>query len=172
MAQYPSIAAGDELTAELLLSMLPRFVVKAANTTRTSTATPADDTELTLPVEANATYFVEFFLYYSAINAEQFRTEWSVPTGTTGNRNVIGAGSTANQSSLDNVSGRFGIHGYATNVIYGTRNSTNQCYAVETATVTTGGTSGNVTLQWAQGTSGSTGTVLYAGSMMRVTRLA
>ena len=124
-----------------------------------------------MTLDANATYFVEFFLYYSAINAEQFKTAWTVPSGVTGNRAVIGAGSSANEGNLNNVSGRFGVHGFSTSVTYGTRNSSNQCFAYETSTLITT-SSGTLAVQWAQATSGSTGTTLYNTSLMRVTRLA
>jgi hypothetical protein len=187
--QYPQIAAGDELTAALLMSMLPRIVNKPNNTTRSSVTVPAIDPDLQMELEPNATYFVEFHLHYAAVNAEKFRTDWTVPTGATGNRCIIGMGDDGySWTTTENIGGgtngatdanasnntlaRFGVHGYGTDVTYGTRDHvTNQCYALETATVVTssGGTLG---LNWAQGTSGSTGTTLFATSLMRVTRLA
>ncbi len=170
--QYPQIAAGDELTADLLMSMLPRIINKSSNTTRTSTTTFSDDPDLTMQVEANATYFVEFHLHYASLDAAKFKTEWTVPSGSTGNKCVIGPGSTANQADVDNVSGRYGVHGFATDVTYGTRNSTvSQAYALETATLITTN-AGTLAIRWAQATSNASDTTLYATSLMRVTRIA
>jgi hypothetical protein len=173
MTTYPAIAGGDDITADLLVSMLPMFAVKSSATTRTSTTTLADDPELTLTLAANAKYFVEFFLYYGAINAEKFKTAWTVPSGVTGTRATLGPGSTANQASMDNVSMRAGAHLYTTSATYGTRDdNTGPCLAYETSIVITGASSGTLAVKWAQGTSGSTGTALFEGSFMRVTRLA
>jgi hypothetical protein len=170
---YPAIAGGDDITADLLASMLPMFTVKSSATTRTSTTTLADDPELTLTLAANAKYFVELFLCYGAINAEKFKTAWKVPSGVTGTRFVMGPGSSANQGSMDNVSMRAGAHLFTTAVTYGTRDdNTGGCLAEEKAVIITGASSGTFALQWAQATSGSTGTSLFESSFMRVTRLA
>lgn len=169
---WPPIAAGDDLTADLLSEMLPRIIVKPAATTITSSTSLTADPDLTMALEANATYFVEFYIRYTAINAEKFKTTWTVPSGAGGNRAVIGPGSSANDTNLDNSEGRFGAHAYGTAVGYGTRNSaTNQCSVIETAVLITGSSAGSVTLNWGQSTSGSTGTTVDAASLMRVTRI-
>jgi hypothetical protein len=168
---YPPIGGGDDITADLLMSMLPRIIVKSTATTRSNTTTFSDDPEMSMTLSANATYFVEFFLYYSAIDAEKFATKWTVPSGVTGNRSTLGPGSSANQANMDNVSMRSGVHAFTTTGLYGTRNSSNQAFAYETGVLVTT-SSGTVALQWTQGTSGSTGTTLYNTSFMRVTRLA
>lgn len=171
--QYPQIAAGDELTADLLMSMLPYTINKPSDTGRSNTATPTIDPDLQMTLEANATYFVEFHLHYAAVDAAQFKTDWTVPSGASGNKCVMGmsASNTAN-TNADNATGRYGVHGYTTDVTYGTRNhATNQVYALETATVVTssGGTLG---INWAQVTSNAGVTTLFANSFMRVTRIA
>lgn len=169
---YPQIAAGDDITADLLSSMQPRIITKSSSTTRTTTTTVTDDPDLSMALDANSTYIVEFHVYYSAINAEKIKTTWTVPSGVTGSRGVQGAGSNANDSSLDNVLCRNGVHDYTTAVTYGTRNSSVLCHSYEESIVTVGSSSGNVALGWAQATSGSTGTVVANGSWMRVTRIA
>jgi hypothetical protein len=173
MTTYPSIGGGDDITADLLASMQQMFAVKSSATTRTSTTTLANDPELTLTLAANSKYFVEFFLYYGAINAEKFKTAWAVPSGVTGTRSTLGPGSSADQSSVDNISMRTGAHLYTTAATYGTRDdNTGPCFAYETSIVITGASSGTLAVQWAQSTSGSTGTALFEGSFLRVTRLA
>lgn len=170
--QYPQIAAGDELTADLLMSMLPRIISKSVDEGRDTTTTLANDSELLMTLEANATYFVEFYLNCAALDAAKIKTAWSVPAGATGSRNVLGPGSTANQASMDNVSMRAGTHTFTTSVTYGTRNSAvNGFYVQETAVVVTS-SSGTCALQWAQDASNATDTTIYARSLMRVTRIA
>ena len=155
-------------------STLSNYARKTSNTTRASTVTVADDPDLKLWLEANSSYFVEFFITTASLAAEDIKTAWTVPAGvTTTNRRVLGPGSTAAETSADNISGRFGTHLFATTVIYnGVRNSVGNQYQVqEIAVVTTGATAGYCTFQWAQGTSGATGTIVYAESFARATKL-
>jgi hypothetical protein len=149
----------------------PVYVNKTSSTTRASTTTFADDPDLTMTLEANATYIVEMFLSLGGIDAAKIKTAWTVPSGATGNRAVDGPGSTANQSNTDNVSGRYGVHNFTTSVTYGTRNDNTLFFKVtETATVTTTN-AGTLALQWAQATSSGTSSVCALGSWMRVTRI-
>lgn len=169
--RYPEIFAGQDIDADTLVNMQPMIVSKPSATSRASTTTLAADPDLTVQLEANAIYFVEFHIHYAALDATKFKTDWTVPSGSSGNRCVLGMGSTANQASADNVSGRFGVHNYATATVYGTRDHvTNQCYAQETATVVTTN-AGTLALRWAQSVSGVSNTTLYDTSLMRVTRL-
>lgn len=169
---YPAIAAGDDITADLLSSMLPRMIVKPAATARISTGTVTDDPDLSMQVEANAVYIVEFHIYYASIDAAKIKTQWTVPAGVTGNRAVQGPGSTANQANMDNVSMRSGVHLYNTAVTYGTRDSAvNQAFFYEESMLTTSGAGGTLALQWAQGASTATNTTVANGSWMRVTRV-
>jgi hypothetical protein len=184
--QYPQWAAGDEITAEKLMQMIPRIINKPTNTSILSTTTPTIDPDLQMELEPNATYFVEFHIHYAALESVGFRTDWTVPSGTTGNKCIIGmaedgyswTNSEAGMGGTDagnanNTLGRFGVHAFATDVNYGTRNhATNQAYALETATVITGGTGGTVGLNWSQRVSdGSNAATVFATSLMRVTRL-
>lgn len=171
MSQYPAIAAGQEITSDLLNGMIPIEVWKTANTDRSSTTTLADDTDLTVTLEASATYKVEMHLHYAAIDAAKFKTAWTVPSGATGNRSAVGAGSASTDATAA-TTGRFGVHAFTTSVTYGTRSSaTNQCFALEEAVVFTS-SAGTLALQWAQDSSSGTATRLGAGSYMRVRRIA
>ena len=170
MAQYPQILAGQRITAAQLTSMMPVEIYKLSNTDRASTVTLTDDPELTYTLEANAVYRVEAFLHYAAISAAGFQAAWTVPSGATGNRSALGAGST--QVSSDNVSGRFGVHAYGTAADYGDRASaSNQMFAYEESILTTS-SAGTLAVQWAQSTSNATASRLAAGSSMRIKRLA
>lgn len=172
MAVYPTYSAGQKVTAALLTSGQEQFAYKTADTVRTSTTTLADDPDLIFTLEANGVYRVEFWLHYAAIGAEQFRTAWSVPTGVTGVRSVFGIDSTVSGGTPAGIM-RTGVHQYTTGAIYGDRNNnSNQCLAIEESIVTVSSTAGTAALQWAQATSGATGTRLAAGSYARCKRLA
>jgi hypothetical protein len=170
VARYPTVYAGQRITGTLLQSMLPEFVHKVTSEDRAATTTLTADSDLQIALEANAVYHVEMYIHYAAASAAGFKTDWSVPSGATGNRWSLGAGST--QVSSDNVSGRWGVHTFVTACEYGDRASaTNQLGALEQAVVTTTN-AGTLALRWAQATSDATATRVAAGSYMRVVRLS
>jgi hypothetical protein len=172
MAVYPTFTAGQKTTASLLTSGETQFAYKTADTVRTSTTTLADDPDLAFSLEANGVYRVEFWLHYAAVSAEQFRTAWTVPTGVTGVRSAFGIDSTVSSATPSGIM-RTGVHQYTTGATYGDRNNnSNQCLAIEEAVVTVSSTAGTVAVQWAQATSGATGTRLAAGSYALCRRLA
>lgn len=155
-------------------STISNYAFKASPTTRTSTTTVTDDPDLRMWLEANSRYFVEFFVTAAAVLAEDIKTAWSVPAGTlTTVRRVLGPGSAANQVDADNIALRLATHVYSTTVIYsGVRNSAGlQFQFQEVAVVRTGATAGYCSLQWAQGTSGGTGTVVADDSFCRASKL-
>ncbi|MFG3585143.1 hypothetical protein [Streptomyces sp. NPDC047990] len=187
LATYTSPAVGDVAVISqsssgnwialnrLATSALPLYVpvyrYKTAGLDRT-TSTLSDDPDLTIQLDAGCAYHIEMHLHHAATNAVRFRTAWTVPSGSGGNRSAIGPDQGAILSSTSSGGqGRFGVHGYTTACIYGSRDdNTLQCYALETATVTTT-TAGTCALQWAQATTSATFTRLAAGSFMRVTRI-
>lgn len=172
MAQYPVITAGTKVTADLLNSMIPNYAIKPADTTRASTVTLAADPDLvTGTLSAGGVYAVEFHIRFGALSAAGIRTDWTVPTGTTGNREVYGPAATNATNATDAVvlDMRWAVHGYGTAVIYtDPRNSVgNQTQIVEHAIVAVGGTAGTVALRWAQNVTNATGTVVNAVSYVR-----
>lgn len=173
MATYPTILAGQRITAALLTSMQPVQLWKPSNTDRVSTTTVTDDPDLTVTLGANATYRAIFYLHYAALDAARFKTQWTVPSGATGNRTAVGPDQGVILSSTSSGgTGRWGIHNYTTACTYGTRDSaTSQCSAIEEAVLTTT-SGGTLAIQWAQATSNATATRLAAGSSLRVERLA
>ncbi|MGH3381372.1 MAG: hypothetical protein ACRDS0_31530 [Pseudonocardiaceae bacterium] len=176
--QYPQINAGSRITAGLLQSMIPVVVRKPSSTARTSQATVSDDPDLTYPLQANATYFVEFYIKYAAAavtNVVKMQTAWNVPSGASGTRSCLGAGSSATDASADNVAMHTGIHGFNSVIeVYGGRSNSdsNQLLLVETSVITTTN-SGACTFQWSQNASNAThAATVTADSFMRITRLA
>lgn len=171
MAQYPTVLAGQRITAALLQSLVPIHVRKVADTTRASTTVLADDPDLTVQLEANAQYRVTMWIHYSALAAAGFQTAWTVPSGATGLRSCWGVGPTPTSTADPLGDGRWGIHGFATAASYGTRNSTNQVMAMESGDVTTTN-AGTLALQWAQLASNVTGSRVAGRSYMEIRRLA
>jgi len=151
----------------------PVYRYKAAHTDRASTTTLTDDPDLTVTLDANAVYAVEFHLHYAATDAARIKTAWTVPASAVGNRSAVGPDQGVILSSTSSGgTGRWGVHNFPTVCIYGTRDSGgSQCAALEEATVitTTGGT---CALQWAQNASSATATRMAQGSWMRATRIA
>lgn len=175
MSKFPVIEVGDPVTADMLNSMIPDITYKSTATSRASTITPTDDPDLVTPVLlANGTYLVEFSIRFACLSTIGIRTAWNNPAGVlSANKEVVGPGSTATDTNADNISGRFGVHGYTTNMFYGGRNvNTNQSRIYESSTIIMGGTAGAIALQWAQVTSSATATIVSAGSYVRVTRTA
>jgi hypothetical protein len=170
---YPVINPGQTVTADLMNSMLPQIYWKANSEDRVSTTTLADDSDLVAPLAANAVYHVTMYLHFAAKATPRIKTQWRVPGGVSGNRSAIGPDQGAILTASSGGQGRFGVHNYTTDVIYGTRdNNTLQCIAVEEGTVTTGATAGTIALQWAQQTSGTDFTRMGSGSYMEIRRLA
>ncbi|MFD4257709.1 hypothetical protein ACFWR9_08755 [Streptomyces sp. NPDC058534] len=169
MSQYPILYAGRRLQSGLLSSMLPTEAYKRSTLTRTATTTTADDPDLQFTLEANAIYFVEFFVHYQAPSAELIKTTWSVPSAAVGLRSAWGAASGV-VSGDPSGDGRWGIHAFTTTCTYGTRSSASQTMLVETGQVETT-TAGTVAFQWAQATSGLTGVQVCSGSYGRAKRL-
>jgi hypothetical protein len=164
-------AAGRTASSATPLAV-PRFAYKATTLDRTS-STMADDPDLAMPLDANATYHVEFHLHYAATDTARLRTAWTVPAGTSGNRSAVGPDQGVILSGTSSGgTGRYGVHNFPTACTYGTRNdNTLQCFALEEATLFTT-TAGTCALQWAQATTNATAARLAQGSFMRVTRLA
>ncbi|MEU3528813.1 hypothetical protein AB0E62_34030 [Streptomyces sp. NPDC038707] len=165
-------AAGRTATSASPPLGLPRQAWKTVTLDRT-TSTLTDDPDLTMTLDANGTFKVEFHLHFEATDAARFRTAWTVPAGATGVRSAVGPdqGQILSSTSSGGV-GRWGVHAFGTACIYGSRNdNTLQCFAMEEGTVFTTA-AGTCALQWAQSTTSTTASRLAAGSYMRVTRLA
>lgn len=171
MSKWPELVAGTPFTARDAGEMVPEVVIKYLVETRQSTTTLTADAELGVYLEANAVYYVELYAHYATTSAADNKFDWTAPTGAVLLRAVTGASFSASETNLDNVTGRFGVHGITTAVGYGDRNGSNQAAALETAIVTTQD-DGVLRLRWAQNTSTAADTSVNALSFMVVTRLA
>lgn len=169
---YPAILAGQRMSAGVYDSMLPLIAYKTA-VTNSTTATFANDPDLSINLPANTTWEVEMWVQYAGLLAANIAVQWAVPSGASCLRQILGPSSNANNSLADQITMRAGVHGPATTVVYScARNGTNQQGFVERGIVTMGSTAGPVALTWAQAVANATATEVCAGSIMTATRLA
>jgi hypothetical protein len=168
---FPTIAAGQRITAALLNSMLPVTVYKTANQAVTSSTVLVNDNELTLPVVATGTYLLDGFIDYDGQfgpGTGDIKLDWSLPSGATLRWGPLGNASndTAQKyASNTNVTGNVLTAG-----TYGTGGSHNA--ATPRGYLAVSSTAGNVQLMWAQNASSATATTVYAGSWIRLQRVA
>jgi hypothetical protein len=164
---YPSILAGQDLTAALT-SGQTITAWKAGSTSRATSATLAADPDLVIPVLANATYELGGYLIYSgaAVSTGDLQIELTPPTGPAV---WWWSGSGKDNATLAPVLGTAQSSG---NAAFGTAGATSMRSVVLQGSLITSTDSGSLTLLWAQATSSSTATVLYAGSRLSLRRLA
>lgn len=168
---YPTILAGQRLTAALLRSMLPEVVRKTADTTRSATTTFEDDPHLTYAVEANGVYVMDGWIKYFADPTPDIKFQWSTPSGTLGEWAWVmpGSGTAAG-----------GTTGYSvrteTNDVGGSRTgygtSDTSMFTPVSGLWRVAATAGFITLQWAQNTSNATSTGVFTDSWLRFQRIA
>lgn len=172
MALYPTVAAGQRITAALLQSMIPNVVVKSADQSIANDTSNQNDLHLFAPVEANASYIVEGMLLYAAHSSADIRMGWTVPAGATFDWII--------HAQINTVTG-----GLATGGIVVDRQSAGNSafplggFGAENTTVMTGllrgrvetaGTAGTLQLNWAQLTANATASIMKARSWISLRR--
>jgi hypothetical protein len=154
-----------------LLAVGPHLIVrKSADESVTSSTTLQDDNHLILPVVANEIYRVEFLVIFSGANSTgDIKIAFTFPSGGRIDVSALAA----------NTSGTFSTESYissstsptAGNAFNGRGTSVRVAMPI-VGIFTTGGTGGNLTLQWAQNTSSGTATTVYANSTLYAVKLA
>lgn len=152
-----------------------QVALKTADTSRANTATVSNDPHLFLPVVANGTYILDGWLKYFADPAPDFKMTFATPGGTLGEWHALGRGQNDN-SDGPTVNG-YKVRTESNDVnqernYYGTTDSSNPVGLQLKGTFRVAGTGGNVTLQWSQGTSDATATIVYTDSWIRLHRIA
>lgn len=166
--RYPTILAGQRITASLLSSMQPQVVIKLADESRASTTTMANDSELSLSVEANATYALTSYIVYSqnlaAGASAGIAIGWSGPTSAT-LRWTSGGTSGPTATTTQDVTAQ---------PIGSTRslpaNLSTFMAAMVFGKLVTSSTAGTLYLQWAQVASDATPTIVRSDSWMQLRR--
>ena len=153
---------------------------RTSDATKTSTTTPATDTQLTWTVDANATYVLDGWLKYSGPG--DLLVGWTYPTGTLGEWCGIGNGTTVvsgtgGGGTQQDVSSSWGYTVRTETTDLGSTRtyggiSTNTYGVFIRATIRVSSTGGTFALQWAQGTSNATATTLYTDSHLRLEKVS
>lgn len=154
MSAYPTWLAGQRVTATLLASMQRNVIVATTTQTVTNSATLVSDNELVFPLAASAIYLVEFSLLFNSTSATgDVKVQWSVPSGSTGLRHVMGpTNNSATFTDRQDTNVKICAHGFTTNGVSQLEagGASTDTLVYERGVVTTGSTAGNVTVQWAQ----------------------
>lgn len=181
--RYPTISAGQRITASLLTSMLPQTVRKTADTSRSSTTTVTADPHLQSDADANAVYTVHGFIKYEADTAVDLSIRLSGPSGSLGEWASSGVGnpvvgSTAAPALTLDTTGARGYMIRTESADLGV-SRTHGGLGVGSVhdllifgTVRVGSTSGTIAIEWAQSASSATATILYTDSWLCIRRIA
>lgn len=146
---------------------VPIVVIKPGQTSRASTTSMTNDPDLFLALGSSASYAVNGVIFYdgATAGASDFKFTFTVPSGSNGqyfapHQNLSGVFAGAFQSNwTDTVTAN-------TNGV-----STIMCVGIS-GIIQTGGSAGNLRLQWAQNTSNATNTHVDAQSYLVATRIA
>ena len=145
---------------------MPKVAYKAADTTRASTVTPANDPDLTIPVVVNAFYAFQCYLFFegSATVSQGLKINWVVSTGTTLRYHAIFTDASNNQST--------GVSYTATGTPTGGTNGAGSLRGMTMhGSLFTGSTAGSLTLQWSQNVNEAATVTLHAQSYMMLSRM-
>lgn len=160
-----TINAGSRILASVLQGAIPLAVIKPSDQSVTSSTTLVNDTALLSAVAANATYLVFCYLDYEGATAGNLKISWSVPASATLRFAQIGQNAsraaTVSVTGSDSTAYTFGADGAGTLdalLMHGS--------------LVTSSTSGTFQLQWAQGTSSATATIVHAQSFVALWRIS
>ena len=145
-----------------------KVIKKNALESVTSSTTFQDDDDFTVSLEANRLYLIRLFLVAAGAPAGDIKLDWTVTGGvaqytTRQCRGMALAGTNSTDTTM-----RTSPHNLSTAVTYGveaTNGSIREEFLVETIVA---GTSGTLTLRWAQNTSNATATSVSANSFMTI----
>jgi hypothetical protein len=145
-------------------------VVKPSNTTVNDSAALAADPALTLNVVANAVYEVKCWVIYSSGTTPNIQFAFTGPSGASLNwtTNSLTTAATGGSGSITVL--RSGL-GTGNELAAGGGSGSEQIANLE-GYLTVGSTAGAFTLYWAQNTANASNTVVYANSVLRLTRIA
>lgn len=168
---YPAFRAGQKVTGELMASMLPRTARKVADSTYTST-TASNDPELSLTVEANATYEMNGIIYCNNTTADSdIVIDYDAPSGTDGSWS--GVGRAVNTAGAQEGSAKMVGTAITSSRSFGTDDAgaTAPTVVQIAATLIIGSTAGSYTVQFALLNAGGTMTV-YTDSFITLRRIS
>ena len=166
--EFVTEAMMDTHVRDNFLSMGPHLLArKTADETVTSSQTPQNDNHLIVPVTGTDVWQLHWLVMYGAPTAEDIRIGFNFPAGGDLRGSVIGKNSSAILFQFYNASSSPAGSNILDGEGAGTRVLVEICLIYAN-----GGTGGNVNMEWAQGTSGGTGTIVYTNSTVWGVKLA
>lgn len=130
--------------------------------------TMAADTELVLPVVANAVYALDAYIPYISPTAALFQMDWTAPSGSSMNWSSWGEAQTA--TSYEG-SVKYEQRTLAQSAVVGGSGAT-LVTATPRGILLTAGTAGSLTFRWAQFTTTASDTKVHAGAWVRLMRVS
>ncbi len=163
----PVFATNDVPTATQFNEWLVNvnFARRTSTASISSSTTLTDDSQLFVPIQINAVYVLTMWLIYDGPTAADLKWQINVPSGSSFTGHSHGLIPTA--ASQQDYQGFPVAHGAANT--WGTLGGSASGFVL--GTLTTGGTSGNCQLSWAQNTSNATATRIFAPSFLRLDRM-
>lgn len=182
---YPTLLAGQRITASMLSSMLPQTARKTADTGRAATTVTVADPHLQFEVVANAVYVWWGWLKFDGPTAGDITIDFTAPSGALGEWMGHGPGIGRVVGTTDATPPVFTVDTSATTG-YLQRMETNDVAAARgfgtvtgiqftmdlKGTLRVGSTGGTFSLDWAQRISDASTTSLYTDSWITMIRIA
>lgn len=165
MPTFPSVLAGQRITATLLNSMVPLTIVKPGDQSVTNSTVLVNDNDLVLPVVASGSYIVAAFINYEGgtQGSADFKFQFTVPASGTLKINPTYVDTSGNFHTGNNLVA-------ATTLTAGTNGAGVPRNLVIAGTFVNSVTAGNIQLQWAQNTGNATATIVHVGSSLALWR--
>lgn len=167
--QFDVDASGNTTVANFTATGIGqvRYARKTSDTPRDSTTTFADDPDITLSVAANAVYEMSGVMVFDGDSAADFKQQFTTPAGA-----GYGLSMTGQDQNATFTVGSVITDLQTSSQIWGCVGVGIRMTCSFTGIMTTSGTAGNLTLQWAQNASNATATTLKAGTYLRLQRIA
>ena len=161
----PQLAGETILASDIKIS---RTKNKAIAESVTSSTTLQNDNDFVIPMEAGKTYEVVLLLHCTGAAAGDIKTGWATTgTITSNGRSIFGPAGTTTTVLDSNMD--FSGWNLTDGVTYGLDGSNTAVIKEELSVTCT--VAGNLTLQWAQGTSSGTATTCTTASRIIVTEM-
>lgn len=169
---YPRWTAGEDITADQLIAMIPKVVRKTADTVKSNTTTVAADPELQISLEANAVYIWDGWIKYDVRPTSDLQVDFSAPSGALGEWTAIGAGSGTAAATAAGYSVRTETNDITQFRTYYGNTASNPLGLQMKGTIRTGSSSGTFSLDWAPASAVVEDTTVYTDSWLRFQRIA
>ena len=153
---------------------LPSVIVKPASTSRASNTTVTADPDLSLPVTANWSYWVNACLLWNGATGADLNWAWNGP----GTAQFLGHAFSNQLTGQTSPSGPFKDIVWDGGSTFNAQHTAGAYGAGVPAVITAegilnvGGTGGTFGVSWAQNTSGATATIMAFGSFIILRRVA